>query len=68
MTIIKKNTLKGKHNKPILMDTFYKETNQPKPVLIFCHGYKGFKDWGAWNLMATAFANAGFFFVKFNFT
>ncbi len=60
--------LEGKHNKPILLDIFYNETYQPKPIVIFCHGYKGFKDWGAWNLMAETFANAGFFFLKFNFS
>lgn len=68
---MKKNinqVLEGTHNKPILVDTFYKETNILKPIIIFCHGYKGFKDWGAWNLMATSFANAGFYFVKFNFS
>ena len=66
---IKKNIrINGKHNKPILTDLFFKESNQLKPILIFCHGYKGFKDWGAWNLMAETFANAGFFFVKFNFS
>jgi pimeloyl-ACP methyl ester carboxylesterase len=68
MIIDKNNMLQGKHQKPILVDAFYKESKQPKPVVIFCHGYKGFKDWGAWNLMAIAFANAGFFFVKFNFS
>ena len=60
--------VKGKHNKPIVTDVFYKETNQPKKIIIFCHGYKGFKDWGAWNIMAENFANAGFFFIKFNFS
>ncbi|MBL4643930.1 MAG: prolyl oligopeptidase family serine peptidase [Flavobacteriaceae bacterium] len=68
MNRIKNSVLQGKHNKPILVDVFYKETKQPKPVVIFCHGYKGFKDWGAWNLMAKSFADAGFFFVKFNFS
>jgi pimeloyl-ACP methyl ester carboxylesterase len=68
MTTHLNHVLQGKHEKPILVDTFYKETKQPKPVIIFCHGYKGFKDWGAWNLMAEAFANTGFFFVKFNFS
>ena len=47
---------------------FIKKLNQLKPIVIFCHGYKGFKDWGAWNLMAEAFAEAGFFFIKFNFS
>ncbi len=68
MNSIKNSILQGKHNKPILMDILYHQTNQPKPVVIFCHGYKGFKDWGAWNLMAKSYADAGFFFVKFNFS
>lgn len=68
MKKIRNHILEGKHDKPILIDVFYKETHQPKPVVIFCHGYKGFKDWGAWNLMAEAYANAGFYFVKFNFS
>ncbi|WP_299782068.1 alpha/beta fold hydrolase [uncultured Formosa sp.] len=58
----------GTHNKPILTDVFYTENNTPKPIIIFCHGYKGFKDWGAWNQMAETFADAGFFFIKFNFS
>lgn len=60
--------IKGNHNKPIVTDYFYKENNQPKPIIIFCHGYKGFKDWGAWNLMATYFAEKDIFFTKFNFS
>lgn len=52
----------------ILLDAFYEENGQEKPVLIFSHGFKGYKDWGAWNLMAEAFAKAGFVFVKFNFS
>jgi pimeloyl-ACP methyl ester carboxylesterase len=68
MKIIKNLLIAGKHSKSILTDVFYEETNQPKKIIIFCHGYKGFKDWGAWNLMAEAFANAGFFFIKFNFS
>lgn len=68
MTIAKNIVLKGKHIKPITLDVFFTENDTPKPIIIFCHGYKGFKDWGAWNLMAKAFANAGFFFVKFNFS
>jgi pimeloyl-ACP methyl ester carboxylesterase len=63
----KNNILTGA-KKPILFDCFYTQTSQPKPIVIFCHGYKGFKDWGAWDLVAEAFSNAGFFFVKFNFS
>ena len=68
MKILKNIVVDGKHQKPIVTDVFYKESNQPKKVVIFCHGYKGFKDWGAWNLMAEAFAKADFFFIKFNFS
>jgi len=68
MKISKDIILQGKHDKPILTDVFFNETHQQKPVVIFCHGYKGFKDWGAWNLMAEAFAKAGFFLIKFNFS
>ena len=68
MKKITNQVIEGKHQKPILLDVFFEETTQPKPVVIFCHGYKGFKDWGAWNLIASAFADAGFFFIKFNFS
>ncbi len=67
--ISKKNmVIKGKHEKPILIDVTHVSNNKKKPIIIFCHGYKGFKDWGAWNLMANAFAEAGFCFIKFNFS
>lgn len=39
-----------------------------KPLVIFLHGFKGFKDWGNWNTMADQFATHGFCFVKFNFS
>jgi pimeloyl-ACP methyl ester carboxylesterase len=58
----------SRHQKPILTDVFYKKNNTKKPIVIFCHGYKGYKDWGAWNLAATEFANNDVFFVKFNFS
>jgi len=56
------------HNKPIVTDVFYLKDNTKKPLVIFCHGYKGFKDWGAWDLAAETFANNNLFFVKFNFS
>jgi pimeloyl-ACP methyl ester carboxylesterase len=68
MIITKNIRLQGKHSKPILTDVFYIDDTPLKPIVIFCHGYKGFKDWGAWNVMATSFADAGFLFIKFNFS
>ena len=60
--------IRGQNKKPIVYDTFYKKNNVQKPIVIFCHGYKGFKDWGAWNLVGKEFAKNNFFFVKFNFS
>lgn len=67
--ISKKNIyLENKEKRGFLADVFYKDTPKKLPLVIFIHGYKGYKDWGAWNLMAEKFAQAGFFFVKFNFS
>lgn len=54
--------------RPIVYDLFFNSTIKKAPLLIFCHGYKGFKDWGAWNLWAKAFASRGVAFLKFNFS
>lgn len=58
----------GNHQKPILLDVTRLSEEQNLPVIIFCHGYKGFKDWGAWHGMANTFAEAHFCFIKFNFS
>ncbi|MFT5646163.1 MAG: pimeloyl-ACP methyl ester carboxylesterase [Aureispira sp.] len=42
--------------------------NQKRPLIVFCHGFNGFKDWGAFNLMADYFLQRGFQFVKLNFS
>ena len=39
-----------------------------KPLIIYAHGFNGFKDWANFNLIAQQFAEAGFVFVKFNFS
>ncbi len=67
MNTTKNILVPGKHNKSILTDVCYLENGKPKPIILFCHGYKGFKDWGAWNLMAEEFAKHGFCFIKYNF-
>ena len=68
MKKLKNIVIEGPNQKPIVLDVFAKQNSQAKPVLIFCHGYKGFKDWGAWDMMAEMIKEAGFFFVKFNFS
>jgi len=67
--IFKKTTqISGSAGKPILIDVTYKKDTQPKQVVVFCHGFKGFKDWGPFNKIATHFAQENIIFVKFNFS
>ncbi len=54
------------HNKPITADIKYISNNNKKPLILFVHGFKGFKDWGVFNLMADEFAKNGFIFMKLN--
>ncbi|WP_281614354.1 alpha/beta fold hydrolase [Flammeovirga sp. SubArs3] len=37
------------------------------PTVILVHGFKGFKDWGAFNLIADTFAQQGYCCIKLNF-
>src|SRR5688572_3924804 len=39
---------------------------QARAVVIFIHGYKGYKDWGCWNLMQKKILESALGFVKFN--
>lgn len=70
MEVTKKQNIiiSNPETREFLVDAFYPEKAEQLPLVIFVHGYKGYKDWGAWNLMAEKFAEAGFFFVKFNFS
>jgi len=62
------NNIKINHNAhPILADIYYPKSSNGC-LVVFCHGFKGFKDWGAWHLVAEKFAQEGFVFLKFNFS
>ena len=61
--------LTSKHNdRKFMADASFVKNGQPKPIVIFNHGFKGFKDWGPFGLIANKFAEAGFIFVKMNFS
>lgn len=68
MKQLKNVEILGSKNKPILLDVFYNNNGIAKPIVIFSHGFKGFKDWGHFNAVAQQFAEAGFVFIKFNFS
>ncbi|QHS54357.1 alpha/beta hydrolase [Mucilaginibacter sp. 14171R-50] len=61
-------TIPGAKGRGMTADITY-DTLQPyAPLVIFAHGIRGFKDWGAHNLVAKYFAENGFRFLKFNFS
>ncbi|MBN4066130.1 prolyl oligopeptidase family serine peptidase, partial [Candidatus Amoebophilus asiaticus] len=68
MQIIGNIPIPSKHDLSVIVDAFYEQTQKPKPVVFFSHGFKGFKDWGHFNLIASYFAEKEFVFVKFNFS
>lgn len=61
-------SLKGSNDKLITGDITFDDVNNTLPLVIFVHGFKGFKDWGAHNLVARYFAQNGFRYIKFNFS
>ncbi|HZH65006.1 MAG TPA: hypothetical protein VEY10_08935 [Flavisolibacter sp.] len=67
MHTIKNIVIAGADDKTIALDIFYKD-GPPKPTVIYAHGFNGFKDWGAFDLIAAQFAEVGACFVKFNFS
>lgn len=61
-------TLKGCKDKVISMDLTQEEEQDQKGLILFVHGFKGFKDWGTHHLVARYFAQNGYGFLKFNFS
>ncbi|MNJ97683.1 putative aminoacrylate hydrolase RutD [compost metagenome] len=59
-------SLIGASGKPIHGDLTYDENNTNTPLIIFVHGFKGFKDWGAHHLAARYFVQNGYRYLKFN--
>ena len=64
---IEKNIVVPYLQNNIRADVYFKEQNKGK-LLLFLHGFKGFKDWGHFNPIADAFAEQQFVFLKFNFS
>ncbi len=59
---------KGSAGKLITADLSYSTYPESVPIVVFAHGFKGFKDWGAWPLAAEIFAAKRLPFFKFNFS
>lgn len=57
----------GSNGLPIIGDITF-PNSYPDYIVIFVHGFKGFKDWGTHRLTANFFASKGCYFMKFNFS
>ncbi|MFD0793376.1 alpha/beta hydrolase family protein [Mucilaginibacter litoreus] len=68
MIVNEQYTIPGATGRPITADLTYDDVDAYAPLVIFAHGIRGFKDWGAHHLVARHFANNGFRFLKFNFS
>jgi pimeloyl-ACP methyl ester carboxylesterase len=55
----------GSENRESLYDLCIPD-NSNGQLIIFVHGFMGFKDWGAWHLVQDFFTEKGFAFCKFN--
>ena len=64
---MKNFTIKGSGSKLIAVDLFEAEKKHA-PLIVFVHGFKGFKDWGTHQLVANFFIKQGLSFLKFNFS
>ncbi len=61
-------TIPGSKGRLMLADLTYNDVNSNAPLIIFVHGFKGFKDWGTHHLVARYFAENGYRVLKFNFS
>ena len=66
MVVQKNNLLKGVEGRLMLFDVHYLPNEFQKSVIIYIHGFNGFKDWGHFDLIANYFAQHGYFFIKLN--
>lgn len=66
--ITEKLKIKNKHGDNLTTDLRYNKTAESLPLLIFVHGFKGFKDWGCFPYMLDKFAGNNIFTVSFNFS
>lgn len=68
MLTIQNRSLGKNGEREIIADLSFPENASLVPLVIFCHGFKGFKNWGPWEKVAEQFALKGYAFLKFNFS
>lgn len=63
-------SIRAAQERSLCFDLHYPEGQGERlaPLLIFAHGFKGFKDWGHWAALAEAYCAAGYAFLRFNYS
>lgn len=64
----KNYSLHTQDNEIIDVTVHFTETTDFGKIIIFVHGFKGFKDWGFGPYLAEYFSKQGFFVLTFNFS
>ncbi|MEY2996922.1 MAG: hypothetical protein RIQ82_301 [Bacteroidota bacterium] len=59
-----KETYLGTNQRAALYEL--RQTRQAKELILFIHGFMGFMDWGAWNLVRDFYNHSGYDFCRFN--
>ncbi len=62
------STFVGSAKRSTALSIYYPEIKEDAPILLFAHGFKGFKDWGHFPQIQQMFAREGFVVVAFNFS
>ena len=65
MIHLKNNQFEGAEGRKSLFDLHIPENWNGK-LIVFLHGFMGYKDWGAWNLVSQYFTQEGYAFAKYN--
>ncbi len=65
---MKTKLLTSTEGKSFLADVYGDVKSDTVGIVVFAHGFKGFKDWGTFPAIAQTFADKGFVFVSFNFS
>ncbi|MCC6953748.1 MAG: hypothetical protein IT290_06495, partial [Deltaproteobacteria bacterium] len=56
------------HGRSIRADVRWCPADAPRPLVVICHGFKGFKEWGFHPYFGAELAHAGFVAVSVNFS
>lgn len=68
MVTKKSFNIKNEYGDNLTTDIRFDESKKDLPLVIFVHGFKGFKDWGGFPYMLDKLAESGMFCVSFNFS